>query len=167
MASQVATRALPHAAASSCSAQPFVDRHMLRRLHQCTPTAPPPSMHARTPTMTPPDPLVAVMDPPPMPWTSLPPERREEGGCRGHLATEVRGCHLHAASVIPDHVHRRWQHRHPPSSSKRSKEGGITTTTNNNQAFYSQASWDRLEMKPHEQKKQVQNKSEKRENKGR
>jgi hypothetical protein len=24
---------------------------------------------------------------------------------------------------------------------------------NNNQAFYSQASWDRLEMKPHEQKK--------------
>jgi hypothetical protein len=32
---------------------------------------------------------------------------------------------------------------------------------NNNQAFYSQASWGRLEMKPHEQKKQVQNKSEK------
>jgi hypothetical protein len=32
---------------------------------------------------------------------------------------------------------------------------------NNNQAFYSQASWDRLEMKPHEPKKQVQNKSEK------
>jgi hypothetical protein len=32
---------------------------------------------------------------------------------------------------------------------------------NNNQAFYSQASWGRLEMKPHEPKKQVQNKSEK------
>jgi hypothetical protein len=31
----------------------------------------------------------------------------------------------------------------------------------NNQAFYSQASWGRLEMKPHELKKQVQNKSEK------
>jgi hypothetical protein len=27
---------------------------------------------------------------------------------------------------------------------------------NNNQAFYSQASWGRLEMKPHEQKKQEQ-----------
>jgi hypothetical protein len=39
---------------------------------------------------------------------------------------------------------------------------------NNNQVFYSQASWDRLGMKPHEQKKQVQNKSEKEEeNKGR
>jgi hypothetical protein len=34
-------------------------------------------------------------------------------------------------------------------------------TTTNNQAFYSQASWGRLEMKPHESKKQVQNKSEK------
>jgi hypothetical protein len=33
--------------------------------------------------------------------------------------------------------------------------------TNNNQAFYSQASWGRLEMKPHEPKKQGQNKSEK------
>jgi hypothetical protein len=32
---------------------------------------------------------------------------------------------------------------------------------NNNQAFYSQASWGRLEMKPHESKKQVQNKSKK------
>jgi hypothetical protein len=32
---------------------------------------------------------------------------------------------------------------------------------NNNQAFYSQASWGRLEMKPHEPKKQGQNKSEK------
>jgi hypothetical protein len=32
---------------------------------------------------------------------------------------------------------------------------------NNNQAIYSQASWGRLEMKPHEQKKRVQNKSEK------
>ncbi len=32
---------------------------------------------------------------------------------------------------------------------------------NNNQAFYSQASWGRLEMKPHEPKKNlVQNKSE-------
>jgi hypothetical protein len=46
-----------------------------------------------------------------------------------------------------------------------------TTTTTKpfilNQAFYSQASWDRLEMKPHKQKKQVQNKSEKEgENKG-
>jgi glucan phosphoethanolaminetransferase (alkaline phosphatase superfamily) len=33
---------------------------------------------------------------------------------------------------------------------------------NNNQAFYSQASWGRLEMKPHGLKKQRQNKSEKR-----
>jgi hypothetical protein len=32
---------------------------------------------------------------------------------------------------------------------------------NNNQAFYSQASWGRLKMKPHEPKKQGQNKSEK------
>jgi hypothetical protein len=32
---------------------------------------------------------------------------------------------------------------------------------NNNQTFYSQASWGRLEMKSHEPKKQVQNKSEK------
>jgi hypothetical protein len=39
---------------------------------------------------------------------------------------------------------------------------------NNNQAFYSQASWGRLEMKAHKPKKQVQNKSEKEgENKGR
>jgi hypothetical protein len=40
---------------------------------------------------------------------------------------------------------------------------------NNNQAFYSQASWGRIEMKSHEPKKnQVQNKSEKEgENKGR
>jgi hypothetical protein len=38
----------------------------------------------------------------------------------------------------------------------------INFNNNNNQTFYSQASWDRLEMKPHEQKKkQVQNKSEK------
>jgi hypothetical protein len=37
---------------------------------------------------------------------------------------------------------------------------------NNNQAFYSQASWGRLEMKLHEQRKKVQNKSEKGENKG-
>jgi hypothetical protein len=29
----------------------------------------------------------------------------------------------------------------------------LTTTNNNNQAFYSQASWGRLEMKLHEQKK--------------
>jgi hypothetical protein len=35
------------------------------------------------------------------------------------------------------------------------------TNTNNNQTFYFQASWGRLEMKPHEQKKQEQNKSEK------
>jgi hypothetical protein len=33
--------------------------------------------------------------------------------------------------------------------------------SNNNQVFFSQASWGKLEMKPHEQKKQVQNKSEK------
>jgi hypothetical protein len=32
---------------------------------------------------------------------------------------------------------------------------------NNNQAFYSHASYDRLEIKPHESKKQEQNKSEK------
>jgi hypothetical protein len=32
---------------------------------------------------------------------------------------------------------------------------------NNNQAFYSQASWVRLKIKPHKQKKKVQNKSEK------
>jgi hypothetical protein len=39
---------------------------------------------------------------------------------------------------------------------------------NNNQAFYSQASWGRLEMKPHEQKNQGQKNSEKEgENKGR
>jgi hypothetical protein len=39
---------------------------------------------------------------------------------------------------------------------------------NNNQAFYSQTSWGRLEMKPHEPKKRVQNKSKKEgENKGR
>jgi hypothetical protein len=38
---------------------------------------------------------------------------------------------------------------------------------NNNQAFYSQASWGRLEMK-HEQKKKIQNKSKKEgKNKGR
>jgi hypothetical protein len=35
------------------------------------------------------------------------------------------------------------------------------THNNNNQAFYSQASWGRLEMKPHEPKKQGQNKSKK------
>jgi hypothetical protein len=29
----------------------------------------------------------------------------------------------------------------------------LDTTTNNNQVFYSQASWGRLEMKPHEPKK--------------
>jgi hypothetical protein len=37
----------------------------------------------------------------------------------------------------------------------------INNNDNNNYAFYSQASWDSLEMKPHEPKKQVQNKSEK------
>jgi hypothetical protein len=37
----------------------------------------------------------------------------------------------------------------------------VLYNNNNNQAFYSQASWGRLEMEPHEQKKQVQNKSEK------
>jgi hypothetical protein len=43
----------------------------------------------------------------------------------------------------------------------------IRYNNNNNQAFYSQASWGRLEIKPHEQKN-VQNKSEKEgENKGR
>jgi hypothetical protein len=36
-----------------------------------------------------------------------------------------------------------------------------TLDNNNNQTFYSQASWGRLEMKPHEPKKQGQNKSEK------
>jgi hypothetical protein len=39
---------------------------------------------------------------------------------------------------------------------------------NHNQAFYSQASWGRLEMKPHEQKKkQGQNRAKKGENNGR
>jgi hypothetical protein len=42
-----------------------------------------------------------------------------------------------------------------------SRTAMVTNTTNNNQTFYSQASWGRLEMKPHESKKQVQNKSEK------
>jgi hypothetical protein len=37
----------------------------------------------------------------------------------------------------------------------------LNDDNNNNQAFYSQASWGRLEMKPHEPKKQGQNKSEK------
>jgi hypothetical protein len=38
----------------------------------------------------------------------------------------------------------------------------ILFNNNNNQAFYSQASWGRLEMKPHEpKKKQGQNKSKK------
>jgi hypothetical protein len=35
------------------------------------------------------------------------------------------------------------------------------TSNNNNHAFYSQASWGRLEIKPHEKKKQGQNKGEK------
>jgi hypothetical protein len=44
----------------------------------------------------------------------------------------------------------------------------LYNNNNNNQAFYSQASWGRLEMKPHESKKQGQNKSKKEgENKGR
>jgi hypothetical protein len=38
---------------------------------------------------------------------------------------------------------------------------GHTFGNNNNQAFYSQASWGKLEIKPHEPKKQGQNKSEK------
>jgi hypothetical protein len=43
----------------------------------------------------------------------------------------------------------------------------LHNNNNNNQAFYSQASWGRLEMKPHEKKK-VQIKSKKEgENKGR
>jgi hypothetical protein len=37
---------------------------------------------------------------------------------------------------------------------------GAYNNNNNNQVFYSQTSWGRLEMKPHEPKK-VQNKSEK------
>jgi hypothetical protein len=37
----------------------------------------------------------------------------------------------------------------------------LNFNNNNNQAFYSQASWGRIEMKPHEQKKQGQNKSKK------
>jgi hypothetical protein len=39
--------------------------------------------------------------------------------------------------------------------------------TNNNQAFYSQVSWGRLEIKPYESKKQRQNKGEKEEGKRR
>jgi hypothetical protein len=38
---------------------------------------------------------------------------------------------------------------------------------NNNQTFYSQASWDRLEMKPHEQKKSIKQEQKEGENKGR
>jgi hypothetical protein len=38
---------------------------------------------------------------------------------------------------------------------------GGKNNNNNHQAFYSQASWGRLEMKPHKQKKHGQNKSEK------
>ncbi len=34
---------------------------------------------------------------------------------------------------------------------------------NNNQAFYSQASWGRLEMKPHEQKKRYKTRAKKKE----
>jgi hypothetical protein len=45
-------------------------------------------------------------------------------------------------------------------NTKKSKKGWINNN-NNNQAFYSQASWGRLHMKPHELKKQGQNKSEK------
>jgi hypothetical protein len=37
----------------------------------------------------------------------------------------------------------------------------MSIDNNNNQAFYSQTSWGRLEMKPYEPKKQEQNKSEK------
>jgi hypothetical protein len=37
----------------------------------------------------------------------------------------------------------------------------VGVDNNNNQVFYSQASWGRLEIKPHEQKNQGQNKSEK------
>jgi hypothetical protein len=37
----------------------------------------------------------------------------------------------------------------------------VYNNNSNNQAFYSQASWGRLEIKPHEPKKQRQNKSEK------
>jgi hypothetical protein len=45
---------------------------------------------------------------------------------------------------------------------------GHTFGNNNNQAFYSQASWGKLEIKPHGPKKQGQNKSEKEgKNKGR
>jgi hypothetical protein len=39
--------------------------------------------------------------------------------------------------------------------------GGNCSNNNNNQAFYSQASWGMLEMKPHDPKKTVQNKSKK------
>jgi hypothetical protein len=38
---------------------------------------------------------------------------------------------------------------------------GDTFGNNNNQAFYSQVSWGKLEIKPHGPKKQGQNKSEK------
>jgi hypothetical protein len=38
---------------------------------------------------------------------------------------------------------------------------------NNNQAFYSQASWSRLEMKPHETKKGTKQEQKEGENKGR
>jgi hypothetical protein len=38
---------------------------------------------------------------------------------------------------------------------------------NNNQAFYSQASWGRLEMKPHEQKKGTKQEQKEGENKER
>jgi hypothetical protein len=37
---------------------------------------------------------------------------------------------------------------------KEKQQGRDGLNNNNNQAFYSQASWDRLEMKPYEQKKQ-------------
>jgi hypothetical protein len=38
----------------------------------------------------------------------------------------------------------------------------LDTTTNNNQVFYFQASWDRLEMKPHEPKKKEKKEPKKR-----
>jgi hypothetical protein len=40
-------------------------------------------------------------------------------------------------------------------------ENNLCNNNNNNQAFYSQASWGRLEMKPHEPKKRYKTRAKK------
>jgi hypothetical protein len=81
-----------------------------------------PPQHRLPPATSQPDLLMAVVDFPPAPWTSLPPERRGGELSRPH---NLLSCHPHVACSIPDHAHCRWHHvRQDPHRRRTIREGG-------------------------------------------